>query len=125
MHSKAWRVTRAGLFLLLSIALAVLGPTQATGEGCAPPRWGPAETNETKENRDSEKLRERLPGVALNRRCGARAEARREPLPRVLQPADGVEIRPRARILPNPGSDPYHEFMKLKHSPAVLQVVRH
>ncbi|KAA5831842.1 hypothetical protein ABT337_01600 [Saccharopolyspora hirsuta] len=123
MHGKVWRITRAGLFLVLAVVLAVLGPAQATGEGCSPPRSGPAETNETKEN--TEKLRERLPGVTLNRRCGVRAEVRRAPLPKVLQPAAGVEIRPRSRILPNPGSDPYHDFMKLKHSPDVLQVVRH
>lgn len=125
MHSKVRRVTRAGLFLLLSIALAVLGPAQAPAEGCVQPRWGPAETNETKENRDSEKLRERLPGVALNRRCGARAETRRVPLPRVLQPVEAVEIKVLPRMFPNPGNDPYHDFMKLKHSPDVLQVVRH
>ncbi|MER7012131.1 hypothetical protein ABT324_11970 [Saccharopolyspora sp. NPDC000359] len=123
MHGRAWRITRAGLFLLLAVVLAVLGPAQATGSGCSPVRTAPAETNETKET--SEKLRERLSGITPNRRCGARVEVRRAPLPEALQPATGLANHPRARILPNPGSDPYHDFMKLKHSPDVLQVVRH
>ncbi|MER5390638.1 hypothetical protein [Saccharopolyspora sp. NPDC002686] len=111
--------------LLLAIALAVLGPVQATAQGCSPTRSGPAETSpETKEHRDV-KLRERLPGIALHRCSGSRFRERNVPLPRVLQPTHDVEEGLRSGILPNPGSDPYHDFVKLKHSPAVLQVVRH
>ncbi|GAA4618509.1 hypothetical protein [Saccharopolyspora hordei] len=128
MRGTVWRFTRAGLFLLFAFALTALGTAAAPpGDGCSPSRWGPAENkqSETKEHRDGAKLRERLPGLALGRRCGLRAEAHGAPLPRVLQPAGADENEQRPRTVPDPGNDAYHAFVRLRHSPDTLQVVRH
>ncbi|MEV0696678.1 hypothetical protein AB0I53_01965 [Saccharopolyspora sp. NPDC050389] len=124
MRGKAWQITRAGLFLLFAVVLAVLGPLSA--EAGPQLRTGPAETkSETNEHRDGEKLRERMPGIALHRRSFERREDRRPLLPRGLQGIARIENQTEVGRLPNAGSKPHHAYAKLKHSPATLQVIRH
>lgn len=124
MRGKAWQVARAGLFLLFAVMLAMLGPMHAEGSQLS--RVGPAESkSETNEHRDSEKLRERLPGIALHRRCYTPREDRGRPLPRELQHAADIGNQAQTGSFPNTGSKPHHAYAKLKHSPAGLQVIRH
>ncbi|MGI8307323.1 hypothetical protein [Saccharopolyspora hattusasensis] len=123
MRGKAWQITRAGLFLLLAVVLALLGPLNAEAGSL---RTGPAETkSETNEHRDGEKLRERVPGIALHRRCCDRREGRRPLLPRGLQHVVHIGMRALTEKFSNAGSKPHDAFAKVRHSPAVLQVVRH
>lgn len=124
MRGKAWQITRAGLFLLFAVVLALLGPLNA--EAGPQLRTGPAETkSETNEHRDSEKLRERVPGIALHRRCCDRQEGRRPLLPRALQQVAHIGNQALTGKVPNAGSKPHDAFAKVRHSPAVLQVIRH
>ncbi|MEV0055490.1 hypothetical protein SAMN05216215_105313 [Saccharopolyspora shandongensis] len=123
MRGKAWQITRAGLFLLFAVLLAVLGPLSA--EAGPQLRTGPAETKSETEHRDSEKLRERMPGIALHRRSVERREDRRPLLPRGLQGIARIENQTEVEALPNAGSKPHPTYAKLKHSPATLQVIRH
>ncbi|GAA0522126.1 hypothetical protein GCM10011581_34660 [Saccharopolyspora subtropica] len=124
MRGRAWQITRAGLFLLFALVLAMLVPAQSAVEAGSV-RTGSAESQTETEQRDSEKLRERLPSVALNRRSYVRREDRREPLPPELQHPDVVAGWPRIGKIPNTGSGPHHAYAKLRHSPAALQVIRH
>ncbi|MCI2420165.1 hypothetical protein MOQ72_22230 [Saccharopolyspora sp. K220] len=126
MRGKAWQITRAGLFLLFAVVLAVLGPVQSEAEASALSRTGaPAESNsETKERRDCEKLRERLPGIALQRRSQERRDGRRALLPRELQRVADIESQAEVGTLPDAGPTPHHCYAKLRHSPAGLQVIR-
>jgi hypothetical protein len=124
MRGKAWQIARAGLFLLFAVVLAMLGPVHA--ESSPQLRVGPAESkSETNEHRDSEKLRERLPGIALHRRCYIRREDRGTPLPRELQHTADIRNQAQVGKVPNVGNKPHHAYAKLKHSPAGLQVIRH
>ncbi|MBB5152794.1 hypothetical protein [Saccharopolyspora phatthalungensis] len=124
MRGKAWQITRAGIFLLFAVVLALLGPLNA--EGSSQLRIGPAESkSETNEQRDVEKLRERLPGIAPPRRLYDRKNDRGALLPPGLQYAADIENQAQVRVLPNARSKPHHACVKLKHSPAALQVIRH
>ncbi|PKW19110.1 hypothetical protein [Saccharopolyspora spinosa] len=124
MRGKAWRITRAGLFLLLAVVLALLGPLNA--EAGPQFRTGPGETkSETNEHRDGEKLRERVPGIALYRRCSDGQEGRRPLLPRGQQHVVDIGKQVLTGKFPNARSKPHDAFAKVRHSPAVLQVVRH
>jgi hypothetical protein len=125
VRGKVWRITRAGLFLLFVVVLAALGSVDAA---VASPNMGVATHEhkpEPKEQRDSEKLRDRLPKPAtLNRRHQARHSDDRRPVPAFLR-CQQESAEPQAACLPNSGSDTYHGHLRLRHSPAVLQVVRH
>ncbi|MGP4019976.1 hypothetical protein [Saccharopolyspora sp. 5N708] len=126
MRGKARQITRAGLFLLFAVVLAVLSPVHSEAEGSTLLRTGaPADSkSETKERRDCEKLRERLPGIALHRRSQDGQEDRRALLPRELQRATDIDDQTEVGVLPASGSTPHHCYAKLKHSPAGLQVIR-
>ncbi|SFT06318.1 hypothetical protein [Saccharopolyspora flava] len=127
MRGRLWLITRAGVFLLFGVVLAALGPTDAAlaGEvGCS------ATTSEhkpdPKEQRDSEKLRERLPGLATHRRTQTRHEHDRDPLQGESRwTAADFATLVHAASLPNIGTDTYHAHIRLRHSPAALQVMRH
>ncbi|RRO18212.1 hypothetical protein EIL87_08195 [Saccharopolyspora rhizosphaerae] len=125
MCGRAWQVTRAVLFLLFAVVLAALGPTDAALAGPACCAASSEHKPDTTEQRDNEKLRERLQGLTTHRRAHTRHEHDRHPL-RGVQGGTAAEldlVHP-AR-LPAAESDAHHACSRLRHSPATLQVMRH
>lgn len=126
MRGRAWQITRAGLFLLFAVVLAALGPTDAALASQVNSAATSEHKPDPKEQRDSEKLRERLPGLATHRRTQTRHEQDRDPLRGESRwTAADFEILVHAARLPNSGTDTYHARSRLRHSPATLQVMRH
>ncbi len=126
MRGTAWQITRVGLFLLFAVVVAALGPTDAA---LATQVSSPATSEhkpDPKEQRDGEKLRERLPGLTTHRRSQARHEQDRDPLRGESRwTAADFEILAHTSRFPNAGTDTYHAHSRLRHSPATLQVMRH
>ncbi|WP_406689582.1 hypothetical protein REH65_26480 [Saccharopolyspora sp. ID03-671] len=126
MRGRLWLITRAGLFLLFAVALAALGPTDAALAGQVPSSTTSEHKPDPKEQRDTEKLRERLPGLAAHRRTLVRHEHDLDPLHGESRwTAADFAILVRAVSFPDIGTDTYHARSRLKHSPAALQVMRH
>ncbi|GAA4869516.1 hypothetical protein [Saccharopolyspora cebuensis] len=127
MCGKAWQTVRAGSFLLFVVLLAVAGPLDAPPDAKAS-RVVPSEVkSETSEHREGEKLRERLPGATVHRRCLIRHEDRGRVVPWTPECATlRTGCRCASGAPPDRGwlsrSD---EFRSERHSPAALQVFRH
>lgn len=124
MFGKVWHTARAGLFLLFVVVLAVLGPADAAVAGQATCSAATQEQQQdSKEHRDGEKLRDRAVKLAaVTRRQSARTENSR-PLPAFLQVRS--EFTASEPVFPNSGTPTRHEHLRVTHSPAMLQVVRH
>lgn len=113
------------MFLLFVVVLAALGPIDAAVAGPVASAATHEHKPDPKEQRDSEKLRDRLPKPAApGRRHEVRHANDRSPLPVLLQRSQGSSRLLRARF-PNCGNDAYYERRRLRHSPGILQVVRH
>lgn len=125
MRGELWQIARAGLFLLFVVVLAALGPVDAAVAGPVPGVATHEHKPDPKEQRDSEKLRDRLPKPAApSRRHEARHANDRRPLPALVRREQDSSRLLRARF-PDSGSEAYHEHVRLRHSPGMLQVVRH
>lgn len=120
MRVKAWQTLRAGFFLLFAVLLVVLGPVQDGAAGTL--RAAPAETkSDHLEHRDGETLRERLNGIAGQRRT--EDDRRGSPLPAGMQPAAESAPRPPGGQVSSRGGKPPDD--RAHRSPAALQVFRH
>ncbi|TDD81288.1 hypothetical protein E1202_29330 [Saccharopolyspora karakumensis] len=124
MRGTAWQITRVGVFLLFAVVLAALGPTDAALAGQAASLTTNEHKPDPKEHRDGEKLRERLPSPATHRRDQMRHEHDRN-LGASRWTAADFEILLRSAACPGIGTDAHHVHGRLRHSPAMLQVMRH
>jgi hypothetical protein len=126
VRGTAWQITRVGLFLLFAVVLAALGPTDAALAGQATCVTTNEHKPDPKEHRDGEKLRERLPSPATHRRTQMRHEHDRDLLLGSSRwRAADLEILIRSAAFPGAGADAHHAHDRLRHSPAMLQVMRH
>ncbi|QUH01587.1 hypothetical protein HUO13_12870 [Saccharopolyspora erythraea] len=109
------------------VLLTILGPLQSSASSGPVFQSGSSKSETEKhEHREGQKLRERLPGIALHRRACLPRELGRKPLPQGMQHGardreaaeQAVRYRPRLAVLPE------HRVRSL-HSPALLQVFRH
>ena len=126
MRGRAWQITRAGLFLLFAVVLAALGPTDAALANQVSCSASSEHKPDTKEQRDGEKLRERLPGLTTHRRAQLRHEQDRDVLRTEARwVAADFEVLVRSRYIPNVETDAGDALGRLRHSPAALQVMRH
>ncbi|TDC87752.1 hypothetical protein E1161_25195 [Saccharopolyspora aridisoli] len=126
MRGTAWQITRVGLFLLFAVVLAALGPTDAALAGQAKSATTNEHKPDPKEHRDGEKLRERLPSPATHRRTQLRHERDRDLfLGASRWMAADFEVLIRSAAFPSIGTDTHHAHGRLRHSPAMLQVMRH
>lgn len=125
MRSRAGSTTRAGLFLLFVVVLAMLAPLYASGERSTSYRTGGV--SEHSEHRETEKLRERLPSVAATRRGHERGSRRWAVLnshARQLLRALGEHCATKVVDAVRRTSSPSHEWGRYSHSRSALQVYR-
>lgn len=126
MRGRSWQITRAGLFLLFAVVLAALGPTDAALANQVSCPAISEHKPDTKEQRDGEKLRERLPGLTTHRRALLRHERDRDLLRSEARwVAADFEVLVRSGCIPNVETDTGEARSRLRHSPAALQVMRH
>lgn len=124
MRGKLWLITRAGLFLCFVVVLAALGPADAALAGPSTIAAGHEHKPEPKEQRDNEKLRDRMSKPAtLNRRHQARNDGVRRTGRIFLRDWRGT-AEPRRAELPDSGNGTHHDHLRFRHSPTMLQVVR-
>lgn len=113
------------MFLLLAVMLGGLAPLQtAVGIGSSL-RTAPTEPNKApvEHHREHEKLRERRQHKTIpNRRAQEALDGPKRPLPESLQAT-------RAAFLGHPRPPDFvhraHDSVRVRHSPAALQVYRH
>lgn len=118
-----WRVVRAALLLLLTVLLTVLAPLAAGADGTAPRIVHSESKTESSEYRD-EKLRERLPGVAMQRHGAERDDPGRFHMAFGLHELISMRVAmPSADPLYS-GRAPHDLSLRDRHSPAALQVFR-
>ncbi|GAB3674015.1 hypothetical protein [Saccharopolyspora tripterygii] len=126
MRGRAWQITRAGLFLLFAVVLAALGPTDAALANQVSCPATSEHKPDTKEQRDGEKLRERLPGLTTHRRTQLRHEHDRDLLRSEARwVAADFEVLVRSGYVPNVETETNDDRSRMRHSPAALQVMRH
>lgn len=127
MRGRAWQITRAGLFLLFAVVLAALGPTDAAlANQASSPAISENKPDTKEQQRDGEKLRERLPGLTTHRRIQLRHQHDRDRLRAEARwVAADFEVLVRSGYIPNVETDAGDARSRLRHSPAALQVVRH
>ncbi|MBA8823504.1 hypothetical protein FHX42_000833 [Saccharopolyspora lacisalsi] len=123
MRGRARGATRAGLFLLFAVLLAMLAPLNASGERSTAYRAGGV--CEHNEHRESEKLRARAPSVAATRRGHERGSRRWAALVERVQHLRRVRAgrRAKARTAPR-ASRLAFGWMRSAHSRSHLQVYR-
>ncbi|TWG08422.1 hypothetical protein [Saccharopolyspora dendranthemae] len=127
MRGRAWQITRAGLFLLFAVVLAALGPTDAAlANQVSCPAISEHKPDTKEQQRDGEKLRERLPGLTTHRRTQLRHQHDRDCLRGEARwVAADFEVLVRSGYVPNVETDAGDARSRLRHSPAALQVMRH
>lgn len=125
MHGRVGTV-RTGIFLFLAAVVVVLAPVQPPVDSGAALRTVSEQKNETSEQRDSEKLRERLPGIASSRRALERHEEQWRSHPPVsrrdlITAPDPTAMCTGAASRTTRRQD---ECTRTRHSPPLLQVFR-
>ncbi|GAA2802505.1 hypothetical protein [Saccharopolyspora taberi] len=123
MVGLLWGTVRAGIFLLFVVLLAVVGPQSSAVAGPVA-QSAPSTSEEKNEHRESQKHRERLPGITFHRRDFEPAERGHRPLPGSMQHGVADRLRPLA-VPPSRNSKPHEKCFRELHSPAALQVFRH
>ncbi|GAB2753003.1 hypothetical protein GCM10027174_30370 [Salinifilum aidingensis] len=116
------RVVRAVTWLLLAVALVVLSPLSATAQ--VPTRATAETTNSQSNEHREEKLRERTPGTAVQRRCAEQGDK-----PRCLFKLDVRALSGADRVLPSGehlvlGGNSHELSLRKRQSPSVLNVFR-